>query len=365
MKAPIPSDEKQRLAALNEYDILDSLPEAAYDDITHLASEICKAPMAAISLIDEERQWFKSTLGVPVKETPRDVAFCAHAIMGPDLFVVSDAREDERFAANPLVTSDPRIRFYAGAPLVTPQGDRLGTLCVIDQVRRELTAEQTRSLSALARQVMAQLELRRLIALQRQNRKRLEKANLRLKEASITDDVSGFHNTRFLHQFLDEWLRLHASSSSSNGHPGSNGSTQRLSLVFFDMDGFKSVVDSHGHLQGAMVLREVAQVVARQLDESDRLVRYGGDEYVVILPGQDSAVAMEKTERIKQAIRQTAFLASQGLDVRVSASFGMATFPDDASDKEELLTVADNGLFRSKALGKDRVTHLAAAQNRA
>ncbi|MDH3607227.1 MAG: diguanylate cyclase, partial [Acidimicrobiia bacterium] len=308
MRAELPANETQRLAALAEYDILDSLPEAAYDDITHLASELCEAPIAAVSLIDEERQWFKSTFGLEVSETPRDQAFCAHAILGTEVMVVPDAQGDARFADNPLVTSDPAIRFYAGAPLTTPGGEVLGTLCVIDHVERKLTAAQERSLVALARQVMAQLELRRLITEQRQNRRRLEKANDRLQEASVTDDVSGFHNTRFLHQYLDQHL----------------DSSEKLSLVFFDMDGFKEVVDAHGHLLGARMLREVAETVARHLGVDDRLVRYGGDEYVVILPGQDSAAALEKAERMKEAISAELFLTDEGLEVRGSASFGVA-----------------------------------------
>lgn len=343
MKADLPANESQRLAALDGYDILDTLPEAAYDDITHLASEICEVPIAAVSLVDHARQWFKSTVGLEVKETPREFAFCAHAVLGTEMLIVPDAETDERFADNPLVVNNPRIRFYAGAPLVTPNGEVLGTLCVIDHVTRQLSARQTRSLRALANQVMAQLELRRLITDQRQYRRRLEKANERLKAASITDDVSGFHNTRFLHQFLEDQLRP--------------GRPEVLSLVFFDMDGFKNVVDAHGHLHGAMVLREVAHVVNDHLDADDRLVRYGGDEYVAILPGQSSEEALIKAEKMKEAIRATAFLEEQGLDVRVSASFGVATYPDDAADKEELLMAADRGLFHSKASGKDRVSH--------
>jgi GAF domain-containing protein len=153
------------LAVLREYGVLDSLPEADFDDIVFLASYICGAPIALVSLVDEARQWFKARIGTDVKETPRDVAFCAHAILEPDeIFVVPDAHEDARFATNPLVRDEPHVRFYAGAPLVSPEGMPLGTLCVFNQVPGNLSPDQTRALGALAREVVVHLELHRAVA---------------------------------------------------------------------------------------------------------------------------------------------------------------------------------------------------------
>jgi two-component system cell cycle sensor histidine kinase/response regulator CckA len=161
MSAPVPQHEKKRLSVLWQYEVLDTVPEEVFDDLTELAARICEAPIALISLVDESRQWFKSRVGTTVTETSRDVSFCAYAITQSDLFVVPDASKDPRFATNPLVTSDPKIRFYAGAPLITPDGHALGTLCVIDKVPRELRPEQSQALRILARHVMSQLELRR------------------------------------------------------------------------------------------------------------------------------------------------------------------------------------------------------------
>src|SRR6266403_760748 len=178
MTAPFPKNEKQRLKVLWQYSVLDTMPEEIFDDLTELAARICEAPVAMITLVDEDRQWFKAKVGVSINETSRDISFCAHAITQPGLFIVPDATRDERFAKNPLVKSDPKVRFYAGAPLVSPDGYALGTLCVIDKVPRELRPEQKQALRILARHVVSQLELRRRsneLADARQEKKRIQK----------------------------------------------------------------------------------------------------------------------------------------------------------------------------------------------
>jgi GAF domain-containing protein len=161
MSAPVPKGELKRLKVLWQYDVLDTVPEEVFDDLTELAASICEAPIAMISLVDKSRQWFKSKVGTSVSETAREFSFCAHAIMQTDLFIIPNATLDERFAQNPFVTGEPKIRFYAGAPLITPDGYALGALCVIDKVPRELRQEQKRALRILARHVVSQLELRR------------------------------------------------------------------------------------------------------------------------------------------------------------------------------------------------------------
>ncbi|MGB0368675.1 MAG: GAF domain-containing protein [Flavobacteriales bacterium] len=175
-EADLPENENERLKALESYQILDTLEEKSYDNITLIASQICDTPISLVSLVDDERQWFKSHHGLEATETPREYAFCAHAIIEPDVvFSIEDSRLDDRFKDNPLVTGDPRVIFYTGVPLVNPDGNALGTLCVIDNTPRTLDVKQVKALKALGNQVVKLLELRK-------TNNKLEEINAKLSE---------------------------------------------------------------------------------------------------------------------------------------------------------------------------------------
>jgi len=192
--APKYPKEQQRLESLRMLNILDTLPEKDFDDITAIAAQICQTPIALISLVDKDRQWFKSRVGTESTETSKDIAFCAHAILGDDLFVVPDATKDARFADNPLVTNGPQIRFYAGIPVLSPDGYPIGTVCVIDSKPRTITPEETRALKSLSNQVSRLLELKFEIAKADQVRKRLEIKKTALdsiSEGTILQDHKG------------------------------------------------------------------------------------------------------------------------------------------------------------------------------
>jgi tetratricopeptide (TPR) repeat protein len=187
---PLPNNEIARLEALYQYQILETPPEKGFDDCTFLAAQICQTPIALISLLDGNRQWFKSKMGLTVSQTSRDVAFCAYTILQQKPTVVKNALADSRFATNPLVTSDPNIRFYAGAPLITPEGFAIGTLCVIDVVPRDLSPEQVEGLRVLSHQVMAQFEMRR---------------NVMMTSHTIMQRLQDSQQLRYQQQFIDSF----------------------------------------------------------------------------------------------------------------------------------------------------------------
>lgn len=323
MKAPLPKNEALRISALHRYAILDTLAEQSYDDIVLLASQICDTPIALISLVDSDRQWFKAKVGIEATETPRDVSFCAHAILNPDSpLVVTDPLNDMRFCDNPLVNDLP-VRFYAGTPLLSPTGEALGTVCVIDRKPRELNGQQLEALQALSRQVTALLEMRRLVA--------------ELEMISTTDALTGLRNRRaFDEKLLDE-------------HQRSSRSKQPFSLLLIDVDRFKAYNDQFGHQAGDDVLGEVARLLQYTVRPYDMAARYGGEEFAVIAPDTDKAGAMGLAERLRRAVERGEWLNRQ-----ITVSVGVATLAFGQSIPA-LIEEADRALYTAKERGRNQV----------
>lgn len=351
MKEPAPPPrEADRLSALRELNILDSPPEQAYDDLLAIAGGICGTPLGTVSLVDADRQWFKSKRGLLAGETPRKVSFCGHAILQPhEVMVVPDALEDERFRENPLVTGDPRIRFYAGSPVLNGTGLPMGTLCVMDREPRHLEFFQIEALRALSRQVGFLLELRRAhralgyhIEEREWYEAQLESAwnelslrNAELTEQSRTDALTGVANRR---QFEDALAAALRQASLERG----------VALALVDIDHFKQINDSLGHAEGDRVLVEVARSLRAGGREGDLVARVGGEEFALLMPAGDRMAALSHCERQRERI---AALNPAG---PVTASLGLALWqPGDTA--ESLLRRADEALYTAKRSGRNRV----------
>jgi len=324
-RADIHPVEWDRLAALQSYEVLDTEPEDSFDEIAELAARLTRSPIALISFIDSQRQWFKARIGMQTAETHRDHAFCAHAIRTPDQpFVVTDAAADERFRDNPMVVGPPAIRAYLGMPLVTPEGHALGTLCVIDRVPRPEYEAEAAALKTLARTVTTNLELRR--------------SHLQIRKIAHTDALTGLPDRRAVMSALSDLL--------ARDIP--------VGLILIDLDYFKEVNDSHGHEAGDLLLRQTGTRLQQVTRHGDIAGRLGGDEFVVLLVGvDDRTIAAEIAERISAAVTEP--VAHQGDTLRVSATLGVAAAPADADDADMILRAADEALINAKRNGRGSI----------
>jgi diguanylate cyclase (GGDEF)-like protein len=347
MNSTIQVSEAQRLQALREYEILDSEDEVAFDELTRLAAFICGTPVTLVTLVDRNRQWFKSRVGFVTRETPRDIAFCAHAIQQDGPFIIPDATQDPRFLNNPLVTDDPHIRFYAGVPLKNPDGFNLGTLCVIDNTPRDLSNEQVEALRILSRQVMAQLELRkqiRLLKLTIQEKKEVEdqlrESRAKLLTLSLSDELTGLHNRRAFNERLDESIRL----ATRYSWP--------LSLLLIDADHFKGFNDQFGHQAGDEVLKTLGTKARELFRTTDFPARIGGEEFAVILPNTDVKGARVIASKFCVLMQDLPWEKR-----KITVSIGAATRGADKEDAFTLISLADRALYQAKAQGRNRICH--------
>lgn len=306
MQAPsIPSNEKTRLETLRALKILDSDPEERFDRLTRLAKRLFGSSIALISLVDADRQWFKSSFGLEAKETSRELSFCGHAILGDEIFEVSDATLDDRFADNPLVTESPNIRFYAGCPLTVANGSKLGTLCILDQAPRNFDEDDRVLLRDLARMVEVELSALQL---------------------ATTDDLTLLSNRRGF-----ESLAQHALSVC-------NRLSLPATMLFFDLNKFKQINDQFGHAEGDRALTVFSSILLDVFRDSDVIGRLGGDEFVVLLTNSNKTDAQSVLERMASLINTENATAKRGYDI--AYSIGMMEY--DLTKHSSISTLLDD-----------------------
>ncbi|MEQ6334708.1 sensor domain-containing diguanylate cyclase [Sphingobium sp. MK2] len=312
-------DEPARIAALQRYGILDTPPEGAFDKVTDLVRTLFDVPISAVSLVDAERQWFKSITGLDIAETARSMAFCDHTIRQDEPLVITDAQEDPRFCDNPLVTGEPHIRSYAGVPLRTPDGHNLGSLCAIDIRPRTFSTEQMDVLKGLAPIVVEQMELRLL---------------------AERDHLSGALTRRAFIAELDKRIALF----TRHRRPAA--------LVLLDIDHFKQINDRYGHPAGDRVIEAVAALCKGLSRPSDAFGRIGGEEFGLLLPDTRDADALAVANRIRSAIER--FEITNNPPLHVTASFGVATIGAGRMSSEAWLSAADTALYQAKRAGRNQ-----------
>jgi diguanylate cyclase (GGDEF)-like protein len=313
-----PDNESYRVSLLNSIGILDTGPDERFDRLTRIAQRLFNVPVALVSLIDSNRQWFKSCIGLNTIETSRDISFCGHAILGDDIFLINDAKADGRFADNPLVTGEPHIRFYAGFPLSLTDEVRVGTLCLADTVPRQFSAQDLQLLRDLGN--MAQQELRSFAA-------------------ATLDHLTGLLNRRGFLPMAERTLELCRRTQSS------------VVMLYCDLNEFKTINDRFGHAEGDHVLKVFADILRSTFRSCDVVARLGGDEFVALLVNTDAIGTSAAIRRIEEQLASNVKLAGRGYSV--GCSIGSATFePGALSDIETMLSASDKQMYATKAISK-------------
>ena len=340
VKAPeLPPNETQRQQSLESLNILETAIEERFERVTRLAARLTGVPIASITMIDGGRQWFKSMYGLNSTETPRDISFCGHTILGDEPLVVEDATKDDRFFDNPLVTGDPRIRFYAGFPVHAPDGHKIGSLCVIDRQPRVLTPSQIEDLKDLAAMVEVEIKSKQLAVAQMRMNEELAAA----KKAVLVDPLTRLWNRAGGEEFLARQHKV----AVQNG--------EKFCIAMLDIDFFKKINDTYGHAVGDDVLREVARRILRSIRNDDFACRMGGEEFLLVIVDPLATDALTVGQRVRDNIRDTP-VESGGHSIRVTISMGLAYFnPASAVSFEEVIQLADAGLYRAKETGRNRI----------
>lgn len=302
-----PPNETQRLLQLRSLDILDSASEERFDRITRLARRLFDVPIALVSLVDEDRQWFKSIQGLDGTGSSRDVSFCGHVVADDAVLIVDDAQTDERFHDNPFVTGDPNVRFYAGAPLHSDQLP-IGTLCLMDRKPRHLDDEQRALLADLSAMV---------------------ESELRATREATTDTLTGVSNRRGFEQLASKAFAISRRVGVAS------------TLISFDLDGFKAINDTHGHAAGDRALVDFAHALVKTFRDADVIARFGGDEFAVLACGT--------AETMRAPLdRLQAHLAWLERPYQIRFSAGITERTDDHAQLSDLVGAADRAMYERK-----------------
>jgi diguanylate cyclase (GGDEF)-like protein len=318
----VPGAEEERLATLAGYGVLDTGRERRFDELTALASHLCATPVALVSLVDVTQLFFKAATGLALTEAPRAGSFCEAAIAQRALFEVPDALADPRFSGYALVTGEPQIRYYAGAPLVAPNGHAMGTLCVLDFAPRRLPIEKYGALQILARQVVAQLELGML---------------------ALRDPLTGLYNRYHLHDVLARDLGRTVRRRS------------RLAVVGVDLDHCRQLNDAYGYDAGDTVLRSLAATLRGIVRKEDFVCRMAGEEFLVVMPDATIDVVAARAEKLRQQVESLELPLSNGRTCRSTISVGIAAYPEHGDIPDALLAEVNHALRLAKAEGCNRV----------